>query len=66
MIWHAAGGLEGDVYVVDAWTDKAKRGAFMETRIGPVMADAALDGPPSFDELTVHGSMEPAGAAAAG
>jgi hypothetical protein len=66
LIWHAAGALDGDVYVVDAWTDKAKRDVFGEERIGPVMADATLAGPPSFDELTVHGSMEPAGAPAAG
>jgi hypothetical protein len=57
ITFHYRGPVEGGWCVIDGWTSKDARDAFMESRIRPVMEDAPLQGPPQIEELTVEATL---------
>ena len=63
VTFHVNGPVEGGWCVIDAWTSKEIRDAFME-RTGAILGRAPMSGPPTIEELTVVGTM--AGRVAAG
>jgi hypothetical protein len=55
--FHVNGPHPDGWYVLDYWTDKGKRDAFMQENVGPVMATAGLAGPPDIAETDVHNAL---------
>lgn len=43
--------------MIDGWSSKASRDAFLEERVRPVMQRAPLSGPPQIEELTVESNL---------
>jgi hypothetical protein len=58
LIWHANGKLGDGWCVIDTWKDQGYRDRFRDAKIAPNMKDAPLSGPPTFEDLQVHGSLE--------
>jgi hypothetical protein len=56
-VFHVNGKLGDGWCVVDYWTSKDARDAFMEANIRPVMERTELAGPPSFDDVDVHNTL---------
>jgi hypothetical protein len=51
-------GAMGDGYtVVDYWSSKAARDAFMESKVGPAVAALGIDVEPVIEELQVHNAL---------
>jgi hypothetical protein len=57
ITFHYRGPVESGWFVIDGWTSKDARDAFMESRIRPVMQDAPLQGPPQIEELMVEATL---------
>jgi hypothetical protein len=57
ITFHVNGPSEGGWCVVDAWSSKAERDRFIEERVGPVMQEADLTGPPEIQELMVEATL---------
>jgi hypothetical protein len=64
IVHHVNGAYDGGWIVIDSWTTKAERDAFMASNIAPVMNAAGLSGPPEVDDLIVYGHMSAATAGA--
>lgn len=59
-----AGALGDGWCVLDYWSSREVRDAFVQSRVRPVMQTAALAGPPGFEAIDVHHSLtEPAAVA---
>jgi hypothetical protein len=57
LTFHVNGPVDGGWCVVDGWTSRAARDAFMEARIKPAMASAPLQGPPTIEDLDVEATL---------
>ena len=57
VIWHVNGQLGEDYCVVDTWSSAAKRDAFMEAAVQPVMAMAGMSEPPAVEDVAVHNAL---------
>jgi hypothetical protein len=57
LVFHVNGPADGGWYVMDAWTSKALRDEFLETRIKPAVIAAGLTAMPRFDDLELHNSL---------
>ena len=57
LVFHIAGPTEDGFLVADVWTSKDARDVFRDNKIAPVMADAELSGPPTFDDHDVHAAL---------
>lgn len=61
LMFHVAGPVEGGWCVVDYWTSKAARDAFLQDNIRPSVEAAGIDAIPTFEEIDVYASLtEPA------
>ena len=54
LVHHCNGTTSAFSWVVDTWTSKQARDAFMEAHVRPNVADAPLTGPPIIEDLEVH------------
>jgi hypothetical protein len=59
MIFHVNGPTDDGWYVIDTWTSRADRDAFIEQRVRPAFAQAPLTGEPTFDDLELHNTLSP-------
>jgi hypothetical protein len=57
MIFHVNGPADDGWYVIDTWTSRADRDAFVEQRVRPAFAQAPLTGEPTFDDLELHNTL---------
>jgi hypothetical protein len=65
VVHHVNGPYDGGWCVIDSWTSKAARDAFLEARVMPQRDFMELTGPPDIADLMVFGMLlEPAGAPA--
>ena len=55
-MFHINGPSNGGWIVIDAWTDKATRDAFIESKVVPAMQSREL-GPPTIEDLDLHNTM---------
>jgi hypothetical protein len=63
-VYHVHGQLSDAYCVVDAWTDRATRDRFMETRVKPAMAERGATAPPVLEDLDVTRTLTPVQAGA--
>jgi hypothetical protein len=56
-VFHVNGALGDGYTVLDYWSSKAARDEFMQSRVGPAMAELGIDAEPVIEELTVHNSL---------
>jgi hypothetical protein len=62
LILHSAGPIKSGWGIIDFWESRAQFDAFMESRIGPAIAelgDAAMPTPPEVKEFPVHNIVQP-------
>ena len=57
LTFHVNGPYEGGWCVIDGWTSREARDAFMESRIRPVFERAGLAGPPTIEDLVVEATL---------
>ena len=57
LTFHVNGPYEGGWCVIDGWTSKRARDAFLESRIRPVFERVPLTGPPSIEDLVVEATL---------
>jgi hypothetical protein len=64
-VFHVNGAMDGAYYVMDYWTSKEVRDAFIERNIKPAMQQAGITEMPVFEEMIAHNALtEPAQQAA--
>jgi hypothetical protein len=56
-VLHVNGPAEGGWWVLDFWTSKPIRDAFLHSRVAPVAAARDFEGPPPIEDLPVHNSL---------
>ncbi len=62
LIFHAAGPIDGGWGIIDFWESRAQFDSFQESRLGPALAAAGDQGPPSpptIMEFPVHNLVNP-------
>lgn len=57
LTFHLNGPYEGGWCVIDGWTSKKARDAFLESRIRPVFERVPLTGAPSIEDLAVEATL---------
>lgn len=57
-LFHVNGPSDDGWMVVDAWTDKEKRDAFIAAKVGPAMQARGVT-PPAIEDLDVHSVLAP-------
>lgn len=57
ITFHVNGPDGDDWVVVDAWERREARDEFMNSRVAPVMGEAALSGPPRIEDLAVEATL---------
>ncbi|UGS38017.1 hypothetical protein [Capillimicrobium parvum] len=57
IVFHVNGPDEGGWFVIDTWTSKEARDAFLEERVRPAFETAGLTGPPAFEDMSLHATM---------
>lgn len=58
-LFHVNGPTGDGWIVIDAWTDKETRDAFVAAKIAPAMQSRAM-APPTIEDLAVHNTLAPA------
>ena len=56
-VYHVNGKLGDGWCVLDYWSSRSAREAFMQSRVGPAVAASGIDAEPVIEELTVHNSL---------
>jgi len=56
-VFHVNGALGDGYTVLDYWSSKAARDAFMQDRVGPAVEALGIDAEPVIEELKVHNSL---------
>lgn len=62
LIFHAAGPVEDGWGILDFWESREQFDRFLESRIGPAIAelgDRAPQSPPDIKEFPVHNTIKP-------
>jgi hypothetical protein len=54
LTFHVNGPLQGGWCVIDGWTSKQARDAFLDERIRPAFENVELPGPPVFEDLMIE------------
>jgi len=47
LLFHAGGLTDDGLLVIEVWDSRDSQAAFMESRLGPALYEAGIDGPPS-------------------
>src|SRR4051812_5008564 len=56
-VFHVNGRMDGTYMVLDYWTSRAERDAFMEANVRPTMEADGIAAPSSMEEVDVHASL---------
>ena len=62
--FHVNGPLDDDWCVIDTWTSKEARDAFLASRVQPAVQAAGIQAMPQIDDMEIHNTLVPAQAGA--